>query len=198
MHLLGWNQGSYPSPRLSLPQMGTAVSVANGIATKISAFPITNGCWFHLLTANRKGRCYPPLPLKRLWLPHGKTVWPPMPAKQLYIMRPQNGAASFVAISTTNGRCCPPLTVNGHHLTPTPPLHNIKCKAFCILLFTQIYSKSKIRIWIESYFENCIRVYFHPFRGKSLVKHWYSCQLRKWQRTAQLTNNAYFTYISSL
>ena len=150
----------------------TAVSAANGTATKISTFSITNRCWFLILTANGKGRCYPPLPLKRLCLPHGKTVWPPIPANKLYIMRPQNGAASFIAIATTNGRCCPPLTVNGHHLTPTPSLRNIKCKlkckAFCIVVFAQRCSKSKIRICIDPIFSTVLGCTFTHFVGN----HW--------------------------
>ena len=168
MHLLGWNLGSYPSPLLSPPQMGTAISVANGTATKIYVFSITNGCWFLLLTANGKGPCYPPLPLKQLCLSHGKMVWPPMPAKQLYILRPQNGAAFFVAISTTNGRCCPPLNINGHRLTATPPLPYIKCKAFCILLFAQRCTKSKIIICRDPIFSTVLGYTFTHFVGN----HW--------------------------
>ena len=160
MHLLGWNR--------SFLSFSTGVLAANGTATKISSFSITNGYWFLLLTANVKGRCYPPLSLKRLCLSHRKIVWTPMPAKQLYFLRPQNDAASFVAISTTNGHCCPPLTVNGHHLTPTARLRNTKCKAFCILLFAQRCSKSKIRICRDPIFSTVLGCTFTHFVGN----HW--------------------------
>ena len=94
-----------------------------------------------------------------------KIFWPPMPAKQLYILRPQNDSASFVAISTTNRHCFPPLTVNGNHFTPTPRLRNTKCKAFCILLFAQRCIKNKIRICRDPIFSTILGCTFTHFVG---------------------------------